>query len=191
MSNTTNNVNDIDLQVISPLPMQRKINLYVLRNTTADDKFKIKAYFNNDIKCTFNRIETFDEKVPISPYIYRAELDLIIDKHDRLFVILQNGSVPIQNYRLRLSRKIPQTDTTFRDYSDDKDRCIENPRSTVHYFIFDVNFARNLVDGPPGKNLFKRKTLNILKINLFYRTQCTFLESVMFIYFLYSSLSNV
>jgi hypothetical protein len=153
MANANNSADDVDLQMNPQLSsIQRKIYLYILRNTTAEEKFKIKAYFNNDIKCTFNRVEPFDERVPISPYIYRTELDLIIDKQDRLFINLQNDLIPIQTYRLRLSRKILQTDKTFRDYNDDKDRYIEDPRSTVHYFLFDVNFARNLVDSPPGKN---------------------------------------
>jgi hypothetical protein len=146
-------INGVELQTISPMPVYRKIYLYTLRNTTADEKFKIKAYFNNDIKYTFNRAEAFDEKVPISPYIYRAELDLICDHQNQLCINHQNVLVPIQNYRLRLSRKIPQTDRTFRDYNDDKDRCIDNPHPIAHFFLFDVNFARNFVDGPPGKTL--------------------------------------
>jgi hypothetical protein len=157
MSNATPTTNGIDLQLISPKPIQQKIYLYVLRNTTAEEKFKIKAYLNNDIKYNFERLEAFDEKLAINPYIYRAEVDLIIDPQDRLCVSLPYGLLQILNYRLRLSRKILQSDKTFRDYNDDKDRLIENPRSIAHYFLFDVNFARNLVDGPPGKNLFKRK----------------------------------
>ena len=152
MSDETNG--DTHSQVTTLMPMERKVYLYVLRSTTAEEKFKIKAYFSSDIKYTFNRDEAYDDKAVISPYVYRTELDLNIDNQDRLSVRLSNGSFPIQTYRLRLSRKILQTDKTFRDYNDDKDRYLDNPRSIVHHFLFDVNFARNLVDGPPGKCLF-------------------------------------
>ena len=147
--------NDVTNQ---PTLTQRKIYFYILRNTTIDEKFKIKAYINNDIKYTFTRVQTFDEKPSTtSPYIYFIEMDLIYDKQGHLFIRLPDGLLPIRNYRLCLSRKIPQTDKTFRDYNDDKDRYITNFDSTKHYFLFDVNFAKNFVDSPPGKNLFNIK----------------------------------
>ncbi|CAF1080280.1 unnamed protein product [Adineta steineri] len=135
------------------------MNIYLLRCTTAEEKYKIKCYVNNDVKFNFNRDKAFDEKGSMSPYIYKAEVDLIINKQDHLFLKLQNGSLPIQNYRLRLSRRIPQTEKTYRDYNDDKERYFDNPRSTQHYFLFDVNFARNFADGPPGTNLFINKKI--------------------------------
>ncbi|CAF4430977.1 unnamed protein product [Rotaria sp. Silwood2] len=153
MSKENDITNDLDQQMINPKQTSRTIYFYILRNTTVDEKFKIKAYFNNDIKYTFNRAEVFDEKKNNSPYIYCLELNLIIDDQDRLYINYQNGLVPIEHYRLRLSRKIPQTDRTFRDYNDDTFRYIDNARFTKHYFLFDVNFAKNFVDGPPGENV--------------------------------------
>jgi len=153
MSQKSNGTNEIETRIITSMPMHQKIYLYILRNTTIDDKFKIKAYFNNDIKYTFSRNALVDENSTNNPYIYCAELDLIINNQGHLFYNHPNGLLPIQNYRLRLSRKILNTDTTFRDYNDEKDRYIDNPYSTAHYFIFDVDFAKNLVDSPPGKNL--------------------------------------
>jgi len=154
MSQKTSGGKEISVRHTSSMPMHQKIYLYILRNTTIDDKFKIKAYFSNDIKYTFIRNGLIDENATNSPYIYRAELDLVIDNQGRLFYNHQNGLLPMQHYRLRLSRKIFNTDTTFRDYNDDKDRYINNPHSIAHYFIFDVDFAKNLVDSAPGKNLF-------------------------------------
>ncbi|CAF2385070.1 unnamed protein product [Rotaria sp. Silwood2] len=153
MSKENDITDDLDQQMINPKQTSRTIYFYILRNTTVDEKFKIKAYFNNDIKYTFNRAEVFDEKKNNSPYIYCLELNLIIDDQDRLYINYQNGLVPIEHYRLRLSRKIPQTDRTFRDYNDDTFRYIDNARFTKHYFLFDVNFAKNFVDGPPGENV--------------------------------------
>ncbi|CAF3395094.1 unnamed protein product [Rotaria sp. Silwood1] len=153
MSKETNSGNDINQQIINPKLTSQTIYFYILRNTTVDEKFKIKAYFNNDIKYTFNRAEIFDEKKNNSPYIYCFELDLIIDEQDHLYIHYQNDLLPIENYRLRLSRKIPQIDRTFRDYNDDTFRSIDSPRSTKHYFLFNVNFAKNFVDSPPGENV--------------------------------------
>jgi hypothetical protein len=153
MSKEINGINDVELQPVAPAPVHRKIHLYILRNTTADEKFKIKAYINNDVKYTFNRSEAFDEKVSISPYIYSTEIDLITNNQGHLCVNYQNNLLPIHFYRLCLSRKIPQTDRTFRDYNDEKDRYVGNPSPVAHFFLFDVNFARNFVDGPPGKTL--------------------------------------
>lgn len=145
--------NQIEVRTIGPMVNHQKIYLYVLRNTSIEEKFKIKAYFNNDIKYTFNRIETVEEKSTHNPYIYRAELDLIIDNQNRLYFNHYNGLLPISYYRLRLSRKIFNTETTFRDYNDDKDRYINSPFTAGHYFIFDVDFIKNLVDSPPGYNV--------------------------------------
>jgi len=153
MSQKTSGGKEISVRHTSSMPMHQKIYLYVLRNTTIDEKFKIKAYFENDIKYTFTRMEPIDEKSTNSPYIYRAELDLNINNQGRLYFNHENGPLLIEYYRLRLSRKIFKTDTTFRDYNDDTERRINNPHSTVHYFLFDVDFTRNLVDSPPGKNL--------------------------------------
>ncbi|CAF0809248.1 unnamed protein product [Rotaria sordida] len=153
MSKENNGVNNVDQQIINGKKTSRTIYFYILRNTTIDERFKIKAYFNNDIKCTFNRAEVFDEKKNNSPYIYCLELNITIDDQDCLFINHQNTLLPIENYRLCLSRKIPQTDRTFRDYNDDTIRYIKNPRSTKHYFLFDVNFVKNFVDGPPGENV--------------------------------------
>ena len=173
--------------------LARKIYFYILRNTTIDEKFKIKVYINDDIKYTFTRIETFDEQPSTTrSYIYSVGLDLINDKQGHLFISLPEGLLPIRNYQLRLSRKFLQLDTTFRDYDDDKDRYITNFDSTTHYFLFDVNFAKNFVDSPPGRNLFdiKIKYIDTLSFSS-YRRECSFLESIMFIYLLYSSSSNV
>jgi hypothetical protein len=156
MSEENNDVKSVELPIIFPKVLHRTIYLYVLRNTSIDEKFKIKASFNNDIRCTFNRIEAFDEKKDISPYIYRLELNVTIDNDNRLYVNHQNAPVEIESYRLRLARKIPQTDRTFSDYKDEKDRYIDDPRSTTHYFLFDVNFSKNLVGSPTGKNLFNK-----------------------------------
>ncbi len=129
---------------------RQKIYLYVLRHTTAEEKFKIKAYFDNDVKVTFTRLESVDDKATSCPYIYRAELDLVIDSQRRLFYNDPIGLLPIQHYRLRLSRKLFSSDSTYRDYNDEKDRNIDNPYLHSYYFIFDVDFARNFVDSPPG-----------------------------------------
>jgi hypothetical protein len=155
-------VNDIELQPSSPTRIHRKIYLYILRNTTVEEKFKIRINFHNDIRYNFNRIDTFDEKMATSPYIYRVDLDLFIDNQNRLFINYQNTLVPIKDYRLYLSRKIFKSDSTFRDYHDDKDRYIDNPHSITHYFLFDVNFSKNLVDSPPGKNLFCKIKIKLI-----------------------------
>ncbi|CAF3343766.1 unnamed protein product [Rotaria socialis] len=147
---TENNANENN---IIPKQTNRKIYFYILRNTTPDEKFKVKAYFNNDVKHTFHRAPGFDEQKQNSPYIYLLELDVIIDDQERLYIVDQNEQLQVQSFRLRLSRKIPQTDKTFRDYNDDKDRFIDNPRHNKHYFLFDVNFAKNLLDSPPGENV--------------------------------------
>jgi hypothetical protein len=160
----------------------------VLRNTTTEEKFKIKAYFNNDIKYTFIRMDSVDEKATTTPYIYRAELDFIIDNQSRLFYNHPNGLLPIQYYRLRLSRKLFNMDSTYRDYNDEKDRYINNSHSTTHYFLFDVDFAKNLVDSPPGKNLFLKKSKKKENLFVISRIQCIILESIIFVYILYSSL---
>lgn len=129
----------------------RKVYLYILRSTGSDDKFKIKAYFNNDVKRTFTRIEGFDEQKPHSPYIYRVELDFTIDDQNRLFIKDNGEELMVKDYRLQLSRKIIMSDKTYRDYNDEKDRYIEDPRHIEHYFLFDVNFSKNLLDSPPGE----------------------------------------
>jgi hypothetical protein len=165
MSQKTNNTNEMELRIHSPMQIRQKFYLYILRYTTTDEKFKIKAYINNDIKYTFQRMDPVDERSTNSPYIYRADLDLIIDNQGRLFCPLQEGLLPIEYYQLRLSRKIFNTDTTFRDYNDEKSRSIDKPYSTTHYFIFDVDFTKNLVDSPPGKNLFLQKYIK--KSNFF------------------------
>ncbi|UJR36511.1 hypothetical protein I4U23_029232 [Adineta vaga] len=152
MSNETDG-GAVQLPTLPPAWTTQKVHLYILRNTTIDEKFKIKAYLNNDIKYTFHRIESFNGQEAVCPYIYRADIDLILDTQDRVYVKLENGRLPITYYRLRLSRKIPHSDTTYRDYIDEKDRVFDNPRSTVHYFLFDVHFAKNIVDAAPGHNV--------------------------------------
>ncbi|CAF4423902.1 unnamed protein product, partial [Adineta steineri] len=107
----------VDLQVNSSNLIEQKMNIYILRCTTAEEKYKIKCYLNNDVKFNFNRDQAFDENESISPYIYKAELDLIINTKDHLLLKAQNGLLPIKNYRLRLSRKLFQTDKTYRDYN--------------------------------------------------------------------------
>jgi hypothetical protein len=156
MSQQINGSNENEPPISPSIPTHQKIYLYVLRHTTIEEKFKIKAYFNNDIKFTFTRLESVDDKAANSPYIYRAELDLAIDSQRRLFYSDSLGLLPIRHYRLRLSRKIFNTDTTYRDYNDEKDRYIDNPYLISYYFIFDVDFARNVLDSPPGKNRLGR-----------------------------------
>lgn len=150
MSEKPPDTNDVETRINIPVTKNQKIYLYILRYTSNEDKFKIKAYFNNDFKYTFNRLEAIDEKATRSPYIYRADVDLILDNQNRLCFNGNNILIPVQYYRLRLSRKIFNTDTTFRDYNDEKDRYM-NSYTTSHYFLFDVDFMRNIVDGPPGK----------------------------------------
>ena len=167
----------------SPIQTRQRIYLYVLRHTTTDEKFKIKAYFENDVKFTFTRLEPVDEKASSSPYIYRAELDLAIDSQRRLVFMDQQGSLPIRYYRLRLSRKIFSMDTTYRDYNDEKERVIDNPCAVSYYFLFDVDFARNRLDSPPGKHEFPGFLLNPSPSRL----QRSILESTVFVYILPSS----
>jgi hypothetical protein len=185
MSIQTHGSNENDPPISPSMLTRQKIYLYVLRHTTIEEKFKIRAYFNNDIKFTFTRIETVDDKAPNSPYIYRAEVDVVLDNQRHLLCNTQIGLLPIQYYRIRLSRKIFNTDTTYRDYNDEKDRYIDTPYSISHYFIFDVDFARNLVDSPPGKNRLRKRNFNENFVLL--RIQCPILESIVYIYILYSS----
>ena len=138
-----------------PLPVEmltrQKIYLYVQRYATVEENFKIRAYFENEIKFTFHRLEIIDPASKMSPFIYRAELDLGMDQNHRLYFNDSHGLIRIGNYRLRLSRKFAGLDSTFRDYNEAKTRSIA---LCGHYFIFDVEFAdRLVVDSPPGYNV--------------------------------------
>lgn len=157
MSTDENVTNYTDQLINPPKRIKEKVYFYILRYTTSDEKFKIKAYINDDIKYTFQRApDLLEEFKSHNPYFYILELDLIIDGSNRFYINQENKLVPFSYYRLRLSRKIPQTDRTFRDYNDDKDRFINDPQGTKHYFLFDVNFAKNFVDSPPGKNYISK-----------------------------------
>ena len=128
----------------------RKIYVYVLRNTPADARIKIRASFDKEIRYTFNQVEVFSERDATSPSIYILELPIDIDHQQRLIVGEQHERWFVSTYRLRLSRKIPHMDKSFPDYKDDQDRELFNPRSTTHYFLFDVNFGKNVMNSPPG-----------------------------------------
>ena len=148
----------------SSVPTRQKIYLYILRYASIEENFKIKAYFENDIKFTFNRLDIIDPKSKTSPTIYCAELDLAVDQDGTLYFHHPHGAYPIQNYRLRLSRKLASMETTFRDYNDARERTIDNPFRINHYFLFDVEFAdRMLVDSPPGTDLYR---IFVMKIRI-------------------------
>jgi hypothetical protein len=132
----------------------RKIYVYVLRNTPADARIKIKASFDREIRYTFNQVEVFNERDPMSPSIYILELPIDIDHEQRLLVGEANERWFVSTYRLRLSRKIPHLDKSFPDFKDDQDRDFPDPQSTTHYFLFDVNFAKNVMNSsPPGNSI--------------------------------------
>ncbi|CAF1549778.1 unnamed protein product, partial [Adineta ricciae] len=153
MTSNEVSVANVQLPITISSFTKHSIHLYILRSTTIDETFKIRAFLNNEYKYTFRRIESFNEQERTGPYIYRADVDLYLDTQDRPHIKLENGQVPIFSYRIRLSRKIPHSDTTFRDYNDDKERTFENLRTTVHYFLFDVHFTKNIVDAAPGSNV--------------------------------------
>lgn len=149
----TSSLDDEDSLPVGMLTKQ-KIYLYVQRYGSNEENFKIRALFDNEIKFTFHRLEIIDPRSKTSPFIYRAELDINIDEKHRVFVNDSHGLLPVRHYRLRLSRKLPGMDSTFRDYNDSKDRSISNAYQCGHYFVFDVEFAdRLVVDSPPGHNV--------------------------------------
>ena len=135
----------------------QKIYLYILRYAKADESFKIRAMFQHEIKYTFNRVESIDSQTTDEnrPYIYEAELDLLIDNQHRLYHNHEHGPIAIGPYIICLSRKIPKIDKTWRDHEDMTPRRINNPFSIGHFFFFDVSFQSDLVGSAPGKNSFE------------------------------------
>ena len=133
--------------------VRRKIYVYVLRNSPPDARLKIKASFDHEIRYTFNQVEAFDDRGTSNPSIYILELPIEIDQEKRLIVNDNLGRWPVSTYRLRISRKIPRTDTSFVEYKDEQNREFLDPQSTTHYFIFDANFGKNMLSSPPGSFL--------------------------------------
>jgi len=128
------------------------VRLFLLRNGKSDDNFKIRAFFDQQIKCPFNSTESIDlhTEKEHQTFIYLAELKLAIDREKKLYHQTDHGLEPLGPYNLCLSRKLPRLDTTYRDYVDEQLRFIANPFLNEYYFLFDVDFQKKTVDSPPG-----------------------------------------
>lgn len=127
-----------------------QIGIYLLRSCTESDNFKVRADFSADLYFNFKRGEPFDEKDSVRPYIYTLNLDVKRDKTGRLITRKDGQLYQIHDYSLRLGRKIPGMDTTFRDYYDEQLRNVVVALENRHTFIFDGYFRDHKYDRPPG-----------------------------------------
>ena len=130
----------------------QRVCLFLLRSGKSDDNFIIRAFFDEQIKCPFNCIESVDLHMEKEhqTFIYLAELKLMIDGEKKLYHQTDHGLEPLGPYHLRLSRKVSEFDKTYIDYEDEQLRFIANPFLNEYYFLFDADFQKKTIDSLPG-----------------------------------------
>ncbi len=126
-----------------------------LKDITKDD-FKLKADFGNKIIITFNEEHQFHSKDNLTAFIYTLHLNGEIDNNKQLCIINKDGFKPIDKYHLILSRPRPVTvypKMYHQEKVNQEHKLAENFENPDDYFLFDIQFSKEMMLEPPGENL--------------------------------------
>jgi hypothetical protein len=120
------------------------------------DDFKLKADFGNEITLTFGEGHRLRSKDNLIPFIYTLDLDGEIDDSKRLRISYKDGFKLIDKYHLIISRPTPVTvypKLHHQEKVNQEHKLVENFENPADYFLFDIQFSKEMMLEPPGENL--------------------------------------